>query len=63
MLARLDGDEFAILITETRPSRVEFVVERLLKAVRNHFVDVGDQPVGVTGSVGVAYLSRARGER
>ena len=55
MLARLDGDEFAILITETRPSRVEFVVERLLKAVRNHFVDAGDQPVGVTGSVGVAF--------
>lgn len=56
MLARLDGDEFAILITETRPSRVELVVERLLKTVRNHFVDAGDQPVGVTGSVGVAFF-------
>ena len=55
MLARLDGDEFAILITDTRPSRVEFVVERLLKAVRNYCVDAGDQPVGVTGSVGVAF--------
>ena len=55
MLARLDGDEFAILITETRPSEVEFVVERLLKEVRNHSVDAGDQPVGVTGSVGVAF--------
>lgn len=55
MLARLDGDEFAILVTETRPSRVEFVAERLLKAVRNHFVDAGDQPVGVTGSVGIAF--------
>lgn len=56
MLARLDGDEFAILIAETRPSRVEIVVERLLKAVRNHFVDAGDQPVGVTGSAGVAFF-------
>lgn len=56
MLARLDGDEFAILITETRPSRIELVVERLLKTVRNHFVDAGDQPVGVTGSVGVAFF-------
>ena len=56
MLARLDGDEFAILLTETRPSRVELVVERLLKAVRNHFVDAGDQPVGVTGSAGIAFF-------
>lgn len=55
MLARLDGDEFAILVPDTRPSRVELVAERLLKTVRNHFVDVGDQPVGVTGSVGVAF--------
>ena len=35
MLARLDGDEFALLITETRPSRVEFVVERLPSALRS----------------------------
>jgi diguanylate cyclase (GGDEF)-like protein/PAS domain S-box-containing protein len=55
MLARLDGDEFAVLITETRPSRVEFVAERLLKAIRNHSVDAGEQPVGVTGSAGIAF--------
>jgi len=56
ILARLDGDEFALLITETRPSRVEFVVERLLKAVRNHSIDTGSQLVGVTASAGVAFF-------
>ena len=56
MLARLDGDEFAFLITETRPSRVEFVVERLLKSVRNHSIDAGNQPIGVTASAGVVFF-------
>ena len=56
LLARLDGDEFAVLVTETQPSRVDFVVERLLKAVRNHFVNVGEQPVGVTASAGVSFF-------
>ena len=56
MLARLDGDEFALLITETRPSRVEFVIERLLKSVRNHSVDTGSQLVGVTASAGIAFF-------
>ncbi len=56
LLARLDGDEFAVLVTETQPSRVDFVVERLLKAVRNHFVHVGEQPIGVTASAGVAFF-------
>jgi len=56
ILARLDGDEFALIITETRPSRVEFVVERLLKAVRNHSIDTGSQLVGVTASAGVAFF-------
>jgi diguanylate cyclase (GGDEF)-like protein len=56
LLARLDGDEFAVLVTETQPSRVDFVVERLLKAVRNHFVSAGDQPVGVTASAGIAFF-------
>ena len=56
ILARLDGDEFALLITETQPSRVEFVVERLLKSVRNHSVDTGGQLVGVTASAGIAFF-------
>ncbi len=56
LLARLDGDEFAVLVTETQPSRVDFVVERLLKGVRNHFVHVGEQPIGVTASAGIAFF-------
>jgi diguanylate cyclase (GGDEF)-like protein/PAS domain S-box-containing protein len=56
LLARLDGDEFAVLVTETQRSRVDFVVERLLKAVRNHFVHVGEQPIGVTASAGIAFF-------
>jgi predicted signal transduction protein with EAL and GGDEF domain len=35
---------------------VDFVVERLLKAVRNHFVHVGEQPIGVTASAGIAFF-------
>lgn len=56
LLARLDGDEFAVLVTETQPSKVDFVVERLLKSVRNHFVHVGEQPIGVTASAGIAFF-------
>ncbi len=61
LLARLDGDEFAVLVTETQPSRVDFVVERLLKAVRNHFVHVGEQPIGVTASAGIAFFPEQGG--
>jgi diguanylate cyclase (GGDEF)-like protein/PAS domain S-box-containing protein len=56
LLARLDGDEFAVLVTETQPSRVDFVIERVLKAIRNHFVHVGEQPIGVTASAGIAFF-------
>jgi diguanylate cyclase (GGDEF)-like protein/PAS domain S-box-containing protein len=61
LLARLDGDEFAVLVTETQPSRVDFVIERLLKAVRNHFVHVGEQPIGVTASAGIAFFPEQGG--
>ncbi len=56
ILARLDGDEFAVLVTETPPSRVDFIVERLLKSIRNHVVYEGEQPIGVTASMGVAFF-------
>ncbi len=56
VLARLDGDEFAILLGESRPSRVESVLECILTEVRDFAIDAGQQPIGVTASAGVAFF-------
>ena len=57
-IARIGGDEFAVILSETRPEAVESVVESLAGQIRAACVEVGGRDVGVTASIGVAILDR-----
>ena len=54
MMSRLGGDEFAILFREAEEERLRQVSERLLNAIREHSISIGDRQVGVTASAGIA---------
>jgi len=54
--ARLDGDEFALLITDSQQSQTESLLERILESVRSHEIDTGSHPVGVTASAGIVFF-------
>lgn len=53
-LARVAGEEFAILLSETGLTQAEIVAERVRKAVGGRPFYVAKQPVPVTISIGVA---------
>ena len=64
MLARLDGDEFTLLITETRPSRVEFVVDSTPAQKRSESLCRHGKPAGgCHRQRRDRFFSRARGDR
>lgn len=54
IVARWGGEEFIILLTQTGPDAASSVANRLLKAMSEYTLYNGDQPVPVTGSIGVA---------
>ncbi|HEX4009809.1 MAG TPA: diguanylate cyclase [Solirubrobacteraceae bacterium] len=57
-IARIGGDEFAVILSETRPEAVERVVESLAQQIRDACVEVGGRDIGVSASIGVAILDR-----
>jgi diguanylate cyclase (GGDEF)-like protein len=59
MAARLGGDEFAILLDAADPGMAEQVAERLLEALRAHFL-VDGAAAHLSASIGIVY---AAGER
>ena len=54
VLARLSGDEFAILLPEADRETAEIVAAQTLGLVRRHAAGVGSERANVTASVGVA---------
>jgi len=58
ILARLGGDELAILLATPEASHVPAVAERLLQAVRQHTMVVADRSLQGTVSIGVALISQ-----
>lgn len=57
-VARLGGEEFAVLLLETERAEASVVAERLVEAVRAHRFDVGaGEPLAVTISAGTASLA------
>jgi diguanylate cyclase (GGDEF)-like protein len=54
IVARWGGEEFIILLTQTGPESAVAVASRLLRAMSQYTLYNGDQPVPVTGSIGVA---------
>jgi diguanylate cyclase (GGDEF)-like protein/PAS domain S-box-containing protein len=54
VLSRLSGDEFAILMPHVDALQAQSVAARLLEAVHKHNFEVGEQPIRVTVSIGIA---------
>lgn len=52
LVARFGGDEFAVILPDTKADQVPRLVERFLALVRAISIDAGDTTVGVTCSVG-----------
>lgn len=57
LAARLGGEEFAVLLTETNAEGAAVAGERVRHAVGSLAMAVGDEPVQVTASVGVVTWS------
>lgn len=55
-LARVGGDEFAILLPQVSPDETARTVEALEAHLRGHPLDLGRDQVYVTASIGVAFL-------
>lgn len=56
VLARLSGDEFAILLPRLDEHGARTVAGKLVEALRGHMFAIAGHSVGVTASVGVAVL-------
>jgi diguanylate cyclase (GGDEF)-like protein len=60
IIARIGGDEFAILVTETKPEMVEVMLQRLRQAVENFNSTEPEIPVSL--SMGHAFGEGAMAE-
>ncbi len=54
VLARLGGDEFAILMPHVDALQAQAVSARLIEAVHKHNFEIGDHPLRITISIGIA---------
>jgi diguanylate cyclase (GGDEF)-like protein len=59
-LARYGGDEFAVILPETKAREATVLAERLKKAVVNYPISAGGDHRSITLSVGVADISNER---
>lgn len=56
VLARLGGEEFALLLRNMDLSRASAAAERIRKNVQNMHIEVNGQPVRITVSLGVTEI-------
>ncbi len=57
VVARFGGEEFVVLVPETGPEGARISAERIrLRVAQHDFADGGEQPLGVTVSVGITSL-------
>ena len=54
LLARIGGDEFAVLLPQTDADQAQVVADGIVKALGRHVAVLGDQSIRVTASVGLA---------
>lgn len=60
VLARVGGDEFAMLLPETDADQAQIVAEGIVKTLGRQVAVLGDQSIRVTASVGVALFDGLR---
>ena len=60
--ARYGGDEFAVIVPQTNPSRLKHLAERLRRAIKALVVELDGEELGVTVSVGAACIGTVRSE-
>lgn len=58
VLARIGGDEFAVLVPEASSADARAVAEELLHVIRHHEAMLGGQRVRITASIGVRLFTR-----
>ncbi|HEX7668214.1 MAG TPA: GGDEF domain-containing protein [Polyangiaceae bacterium] len=56
VVARYGGEEFAVILRDTEPKNARMLTDRLLEAVRNTRIPVGDDDVSCTVSAGLTEL-------
>jgi len=54
LLARIGGDEFAVLLPQTDADQAQVAADAIVKALGRHVAVLGDQSIRVTASVGLA---------
>lgn len=54
VVARLGGDEFSLVLPHTGPREAMTLAADLLDGIRSHVFVVGEAPLRITGSIGVA---------
>jgi diguanylate cyclase (GGDEF)-like protein len=54
LLARIGGDEFAVLLPQTDADQAQVAADGIVKAMGRHVAVLGDRSIRVTASVGVA---------
>ena len=58
IIARVGGDEFAVLLTQTDADQVQIVASEVVKALSRETAVLADQAIRITASVGVATFDR-----
>ena len=58
LLARIGGDEFAVLLPQTDADQAQVAADGIVKAMGRHVAVLGDQSIRVTASVGLAMFDR-----
>jgi diguanylate cyclase (GGDEF)-like protein/PAS domain S-box-containing protein len=54
VIARVGGDEFAVLLTQTDPDQVRLVADDVVKTISREMALMADHSIRITASVGVA---------
>jgi diguanylate cyclase (GGDEF)-like protein/PAS domain S-box-containing protein len=60
VLARVGGDEFAVLLPETDADQAQIVAEGLVKALGRQVAVLGERTICITASIGVAVFADLR---
>ena len=63
LLARIGGDEFAVLLPQADADQAQVVADAIVKALGRHVAVLGDRSIRVTASVGVAMFDGLSGPR